>query len=180
MTQALRKYYEIRKLPKIVSLLKYLKQLYKDKSDPLFANASRSNLIKMAKSLMKRLFEVHHEDFEEEVEEEGLESDDFEENVNMALKKVSKSATREDKDFKSIPKDMASFDVHGKLSYNLEILFKALLSLPTFSVESERNFSAAGLFLTKKKRTKLSDKTFDNLCFLRSYFLAKKSQQNEK
>ena len=94
MTQALRKYYEIRKLPKIVSPLKYLKQLYKDESDPLFANASRSNLIKMANSLMKRLFEVHHEDFEEE----GLESDDFEENVNMALKKVSKSATREDKE----------------------------------------------------------------------------------
>ena len=58
MIQALRKYQEIPKLPKIVLPLKYLKQLYKDESDPLFANATRPNLMKMAKSLMKRLFEV--------------------------------------------------------------------------------------------------------------------------
>ena len=40
---------------------------------------------------------------------------------------------------------------------------------PPTSVESERAFSAAGLFITKL-RTRLSVKNIDALCFLRNYY----------
>ena len=49
-------------------------------------------------------------------------------------------------------------------------LFKSLSGIPPTSVESERSFSATGLFCTKI-RSSLGDKTLDALLFLRQYFL---------
>ena len=54
----------------------------------------------------------------------------------------------------------------GKL---LTALHKALLSIPPSSVEAERAFSAAGLFLTKL-RTRLTDNTLNNITILRHFF----------
>ena len=48
----------------------------------------------------------------------------------------------------------------------------ALMTIPATSVESERAFSAAGLFVSKL-RTSLSDKSVDMLCFMRSHMLKK-------
>ena len=47
-----------------------------------------------------------------------------------------------------------------------------LNSLPPSSVEADRCFSAAGLFISKL-RSSLSDKILDSLCFARSYFVCK-------
>ena len=52
------------------------------------------------------------------------------------------------------------------------MLFKALMTIPASSVESERAFSAAGLFVSKL-RTSLSDNSVDMLCFMRSHLLKK-------
>ena len=51
----------------------------------------------------------------------------------------------------------------------------ALLSIPPTSVESERAFSAAGLFMTKL-RCRMLPQTLNMFCFLRSYFLRMKKQ----
>ena len=48
----------------------------------------------------------------------------------------------------------------------LEKVFWAIKTLPPTSVEAERAFSAAGMFVTKL-RSRLSEKTIDALIFLR-------------
>ena len=54
----------------------------------------------------------------------------------------------------------------------LKTLKSCLNSLPSSSVEAERCFSAAGLFISKL-RSSLSDEMIDSLCFARSYFARK-------
>ena len=55
--------------------------------------------------------------------------------------------------------------------WTLESVKTTIESLPPSSTEAERQFSAAGLFLTKL-RCRLSDNSIDMLCFLRAYFLS--------
>lgn len=69
--------------------------------------------------------------------------------------------------------EFKSFKVSLKRTENLDNLYNALLSVKTTSVESERAFSAAGLYLTKL-RSNLSENSLNSLCFLKSVF------QNEK
>ena len=52
-----------------------------------------------------------------------------------------------------------------------------LLSVPPASVEAERAFSAAGLLCTKI-RSRMSEKSLDALCFLRSYNTTARATDN--
>ena len=52
------------------------------------------------------------------------------------------------------------FEVTGEKT-NIHFLIDALKTVPSTSIESERVFSAAGLFITKL-RTRLSDSSIDN------------------
>ena len=56
---------------------------------------------------------------------------------------------------------------------NLENVYKALLTIKPTSVESERAFSAMGLFCTKL-RNRLNDDTLNSLVMMRQYYLAQK------
>lgn len=49
------------------------------------------------------------------------------------------------------------------------------MTIPPTSVESERSFSAVGLFVTKF-RSRLDDKEFNNLCQLRGYYLKERAE----
>jgi hypothetical protein len=51
----------------------------------------------------------------------------------------------------------------------LEKLFKALKTFPPTSIEAERAFSSAGIFITKL-RNRLSQTTIDALMFLKHFF----------
>ena len=55
---------------------------------------------------------------------------------------------------------------------------KAKKAIPPTSVEAERAFSAAGLFVTKI-RSSLDDNAINELCFLRKYFLNPKSKKEK-
>ena len=68
-----------------------------------------------------------------------------------------------------IKNEMDLFIKTGTRSKHITLLLEALDSIPPTSVESERDFSATGLFITKI-RSRLSDDTLDSLCFLKSYF----------
>lgn len=76
-------------------------------------------------------------------------------NVNYSLKTIVKQ-------------ELQLFDSTTNRSSNIDKLAQALKTIPPSSVEAERAFSSAGLFITKL-RTKLSDKSIDCLCFLRTY-----------
>ena len=55
----------------------------------------------------------------------------------------------------------------GQVLQKLETLYDALLTIQATSVEAERVFSTAGLFLTKI-RNRMSDTTLDNFIFMKS------------
>ena len=74
-----------------------------------------------------------------------------------------------------IKREMAVFESTGERPTKSQKLFRALSTLPASSVEAERTFSAAGLFLPKI-RSNLSDGSLDRLVFLRKYFQNKKGQ----
>ena len=67
-----------------------------------------------------------------------------------------------------VKREMAIFESTGERPACLQKIFRAIKTLPPKSVEAERAFSSAGLFITKI-RSQLSDRSIDLLCFLR-YF----------
>ena len=67
-----------------------------------------------------------------------------------------------------VKREMAIFESTGERPACLQKIFRAIKTLPPKSVEAERAFSSAGLFITKI-RSQLSDRSIDSLCFLR-YF----------
>ena len=76
----------------------------------------------------------------------------------------------------AIKAEMAIFESKGTRGRLLQQTYDYLLSIPATSVEAERAFSVAGLFCTKV-RSRLGDKSLDVLCFLRTYYQAKRRGQ---
>ena len=72
----------------------------------------------------------------------------------------------------NIKREMTLYESSGNRGRMLEQIYTALLSIPPTSVEAERIFSAAGLFMSKV-RTRLNDESMDSLCILRSHFKTK-------
>ena len=70
---------------------------------------------------------------------------------------------------KTLKHEFSAFEISKKRSATLEKLYLALCSIPATSVESERAFSAVGLFVTKL-RSRMGDKSIDSLLTLRSHF----------
>ncbi|GFV69164.1 uncharacterized protein TNCV_803541 [Trichonephila clavipes] len=76
--------------------------------------------------------------------------------------KVLYCSTEKSTSFNKIMKqEMQLFDLTENQSPNIIKLYEALRTIPPMSVEAERAFSAAGLFVTKL-RTRLSDKMFND------------------
>ena len=68
--------------------------------------------------------------------------------------------------------ELALFSSSGKRGTFLQAAYSYLMTVPPTSVEAERAFSAAGLFVTKL-RSRLSDNSIDTLCFLRAFYARK-------
>ena len=62
------------------------------------------------------------------------------------------------------------FESTKERTNNISKLYEALKLVPLKSVEAERDFSAAGLFITKHS-SRLNDKRINALCLLRSHFM---------
>ena len=67
-----------------------------------------------------------------------------------------------------LKREIAVFETTSVRPIFLNNVYNSLVTLPPSSIEAERSFSAAGLFITKL-RTRLGDNTINNLFFLRSY-----------
>ena len=66
-----------------------------------------------------------------------------------------------------INEELTNFENTSEWSAILEKVFCAIKTLPSTSVEAERAFSAARMFVTKL-RSRLNEKTIDALIFLRN------------
>ena len=76
---------------------------------------------------------------------------------------------KQDVGFPSLNKEMALIEATGNKSKYLNLVDQALRTIPPTSVEAERAFSAAGLFVTKL-RARLSENSIDSLMVLKYYF----------
>jgi hypothetical protein len=72
----------------------------------------------------------------------------------------------------TVKKQMSLFEGGGSKGSYLQMAYDCLLTIPPTSVESERAFSSAG-YICSKIRSSLSDKTLDDLLFLRTYLKKK-------
>ena len=70
---------------------------------------------------------------------------------------------------KSLQSEMIHFENTGQRGESLEKLFQVLKNIVPTSVAAEQAFSVAASFITSR-RSRLSDKSIDNLCFEKAYF----------
>ena len=70
---------------------------------------------------------------------------------------------------KTVQKEFDLFDATGERTPRMLKIMRAIETIPPTSVEAERAFSAAGLFITKL-RTRLNNRSVDALCFSRAYY----------
>ena len=83
--------------------------------------------------------------------------DSQQENIDVSKKKQNFST------------EMRMFDATKERTPNIMKLFESVQTVPATSVEAERAFSAAGLFITKI-RSRLSDANINALSVLRTHY----------
>ena len=134
---------------------------------------SNNELVKFCNELFLRLFRT------EDGKETNVDTVDLSEPPEKVLKSASDElnallttstpkAKKNSNSLDMIRKEIAVLKSTGKRPDLLSKVFSALRSVPVSSIEAERAFSAAGLFVTKM-RTSLDDPTIDALCFLRAH-----------
>ena len=173
-----------RRNPLISGLLVYLDdaaEFEQLSQDSPFEFPTKTELAKTARDLFVRLFpsqDDNNEEDDENAEEEPPAKQSKAEELDALLSRKTVSRSNpgprnfSQEMLKTMKKEMAVFESTGKRPSSLEKVYKALKTIPPSSVEAERSFSAAGLFVTKL-RTTLNDETVDTLCFLRSHLLNK-------
>ena len=161
---------------KLVGLIKYLHcgQKYNNHGEKnLPALPAKSTLVQHAKKILSRLFSVAEDDSSSQSEQEdelllSISQSSLAQKLEAAIKVMESDRVtpmKENKD-KHLAKEFDLFDATGQRTTNIDLLLDALKSIPPMSVESEKSFSAAGLFVTKLW-TRLSDRSVDRLCLLK-------------
>lgn len=189
LKQAIKNRHQERRNFKLVGLLKYLNNPTMESKFSKFSLPSKTTLTAVAKELFGRLFES--EICENKINDSEDRSVDLDacsstevprqlsltEKLDAAMRKEIRNEEEVQRHIglksnaKNIAKEMGVYEATGKRTDNLTLLFNALSTIPPTSIESERAFSAVGLFITKI-RTRLEDKSIDHLCFLKHYFRA--------
>ena len=182
MHELLLKRFEERRNPLLSGILHQLSQ----SSDSSLDYPMRNDLIKKMKDLYVRLFSSSESMGAEEPQPSTSTSEEQEqpskkskvEELKAFLEKKKASAKEKNSVgnlssssaiLLEIRREMTIFETTGQRPPCLDKIFKAVSTLPPTSVEAERAFSAAGLFVTKM-RSSLSDDSIDTLCF-RHYLL---------
>ena len=176
----------------LISLLRYFQNpiFFSEEQNVNFPISSKYIIKRLAEEFFIRLFNENQteQDVQLETENEILNQNDDEivitsdiisttetEELNrrlaIAIKESEKICVPTTNNFnKILKKEMLLFEDSGKMPLNLEKLFNALKCIQPTSTESERVFSTSSNFCSKK-RSNLSDKSINMLCFLKSYFL---------
>ena len=162
----------------LIGLLKYLHKgpkVFKEKEekpyDELFKMPTRKEVEKKAKELLIKLHKnaAEKEPAAQESTSENTESgNEFGTQLKEAMEKAMEPVSPNDEQFKSLEAEMKAYDSNGKRSPNLELLYRALLSIKPTSVAAERAFSISGTFLSKR-RARLKNSVVDDLCFSKDF-----------
>ena len=185
-----------RRIPKVIHLISYLHDpKYLRKTKDQFGNKiDKAQITSLATEMLKRLFNIEDSNVETEVstgacssgdgsisrssKDSGTDSGKLSFKEKLALKieqnkaKSNMTPTKVQIETSVVKKEMQLFEDpknNGVRPANLQLLYDVLLTILPTSVESERSFSAAGLFVTKI-RSRLGDSTLNVLVFLRDYF----------
>ena len=133
----------------------------------------------LANKLLKSLYSIDDSNVEVEVttsrnDENELERENLSFKEKLALKlqqNKTKSKIVQKVETSVLKKEMQLYEDSkndGTRPHHLELLYIAMLNVTPTSVESERAFSSAGLFVTKI-RSRLGDSTVNMLVFMRDY-----------
>lgn len=168
-----------RRNSKLSGLLRLLSG--EDLEDSTLDYPSRSELISYARDMYMKLFfeakafESTSTSIVEDIEEPKCKKSRAEELKEFLSPKTKSglSLSTSNDVLNQLRREFSSLQSTGERPLLLEKIFKALKGIPPTSAEAERVFSAAGLFVTKL-RSRLSDRSIDDLCFLRRFFLNKK------
>ena len=182
MHEQLVKRFDERRNPLLSGILHQLSQ----SSDSSLDYPLRNDIIKKMRDLYARLFTSGETAETEEPEEpqpplEQEQPSKRSKGEELKLWRMEKKASTSNKNspgnlsspsaiLLEIKREMTILETTGQRPPCLDQIFKAVSTLPPTSVEAERAFSAAGLFVTKM-RSSLSDNSLDTLCFLRHHLL---------
>lgn len=179
----------------IVSLIKYLhnKDLNSSEEMPLSSRKACANL---ACDLFINFFELDEvaasgsSGGTDDVVENSLDSSTADDDTQLDLTKMLSTAidnetgaakpstsTSLHSDMKKLLQhEISGYEKNNVLGGNLQKILSALKSIQPTSTESERTFSLAENTCTKKKG-RLSDKSLNNIVFLKSYFKRKDTKK---
>ncbi|KAF2895759.1 hypothetical protein ILUMI_10419 [Ignelater luminosus] len=132
---------------KIITLLTYLQDPDNIKKEEYFSFCSKNSMYTFAEQLMDRLFNskfttleasTSQEREEEEIKNKNSSDMILKDELDKELENVSKSCPKKDTNLKRTLRK-GIFEVTGKKTSNLQLLYRALLSIKPTSTENKRN-----------------------------------------
>lgn len=144
------------------------------KKSSVLSLASKTEIIKLSGKILSRIFPnsyVETDSDEEQIEESTHQSNAFlKEAMEKSIHKFLEDPAEKLTNPTTLKAEFSLFDATNKKTKNLDLLFDALKTIKPSSVATERVFSISGNIVSKI-RTRLSHRSVDILCFLKSYFL---------
>lgn len=169
-----------RRNTELVSVLKYLKN--KELTSTELPMLSKKNVHKTIVDLITKYFPAHLVEQVSVSPSPGssaaaVANDELTDTIDSRLKSAIQATLKNPEerapDLKKIVRhELTQFENTNVLGPFLNKILTALMTVQPTSTESERVFSSSANFCTKK-RTRLSDKSLNCLCFLKSFFLKK-------
>lgn len=162
-----------RRNKELVSLMKFLqsKNLTGSTELPVLTRAQLTRFIKEEAINLVRKAAVPEQAPTGNPTETNLVELTMEEELESAIQEFSANApVVEAPDVgKVLQKELTLLELNGNLSHNLGQLLSNLKSIKPTSIESERIFSISSN-ICNQNRSRLSDKSLNAICFLKSYF----------
>lgn len=171
---ALEKRFEDRREATINTLIMYLSNHSSLKSDHPLQLSTKSAAVKLGIEMMNRLFK--NNDKQSTNPKPSAQVTTISSTIQDRLKNSIGSVQQVNQEApvaENFKKLFDQYDRHHVRDPQLDQLFDALCSIQPTSTQSERNFSLAAGIATPK-RSKLSSKKLNAICFLKSYFLNQK------
>lgn len=169
----------------LLSTIKFLRNpaiSFSRNDEEYFEMATKTVVFKTAQAFYKRLFEINEQaPVDDVINSQVLVADhdvfdvadssdeDMEKQLTKYINRGSNTSTAVVNNTNSFKNDLNVLKNSGQQSPNIKRLIAALNTIKPTSTQNERNFSTSGNTVSLK-RSRLSDKSIDCLCFLKYHF----------